>query len=145
MNTEPVVDYYDKYGIKPDDNWKVIKQKLGKESAAWSKRQSTTNEKEVLEQIEKELLEIDKAYGIFNPKNKAERENYDALLERQKQEVKQTDNQINDKKITFQDIGKGTIQEFSKDVKSALKSFNELENRLKEQRESNERKGLGDE
>lgn len=89
---EEVVDYYEKYNISPEDDWKAIKLKLSKEQRKWMKRQSTTPEMEDLVDIEKNLLGIDQALEIFNPKNEGMRENYDAMLKRMHQAKSQFEN-----------------------------------------------------
>ena len=84
--TEVVVDYYEKYGIGRNEDYKSIKEKLGKELAMWSSRAGSTSRDavEVLAEIESIVNELLDAISIFNPKYKERRAEYDAKLEQQK-------------------------------------------------------------
>ncbi|MBQ3416027.1 MAG: hypothetical protein IJH39_11980 [Clostridia bacterium] len=115
LESERVIDFYEKYGISHDEDWKNIKQKLSKESRIWMNKQSTTPDKEDLKQIEEELDIIDEALDIFNPKNEERRKEYDAKLEKQKkmenceEDIQKVNTVKEDRKmgiITLEDISK---------------------------------------
>lgn len=84
-DTIETTDFYERYGITPNDDWDKIQLKLRTELKKWMKRSSTTPNKEVLEEVYAEIDKIGQALEIFNPKNEGMRENYDVMLERSKE------------------------------------------------------------
>ena len=82
-----VIDYYEKYGIDRAEKWETIKEKLKKEQKKWINRSSSTNEKEVLEEICQHIDEISKVFVLLKPGNEEKRKQYDVMLERQKKQV----------------------------------------------------------
>lgn len=82
-----VIDYYEKYGIDRAEKWETIKEKLKKEQRKWMKRSSSTNEKEVLEEIFQHIDEISEVLALFKPGNEEKRKQYDVILEQQKKQV----------------------------------------------------------
>lgn len=84
--TDVVVDYYKKYGIGRNEDYKSIKGRLGKELATWSSKAGSTSRDavEVLAEIDMHINELRDAILIFNPKYKERRAEYDAKLEQQK-------------------------------------------------------------
>jgi hypothetical protein len=82
--TDVVVDYYEKYGIGRNEDYKSIKERLGKEQRDWMNRQSATNNEETLAEIKSIIDEIGDAIILFKPGNEEKRAEYDAKLEQQK-------------------------------------------------------------
>ncbi|MBO6233030.1 MAG: hypothetical protein J6N78_03100 [Clostridia bacterium] len=101
-----VVDYYEKYGIDRDEKWETIKEKLKKEQKKWMKRSSSTNEKEVLDEVFQQIDEISEVLALFKPGNEEKRKQYDAKLDEQKQRQVSDDNVKEEKsKIGLEGIG----------------------------------------
>lgn len=101
-----VIDYYEKYGIDRDEKWEAIKEKLKKEQKKWMKRSSSTNEKEVLDEVFHHIDEISEALALFKPGNEEKRKQYDAKLDEQKQRQVSDDNVKEEKsKISLEGIG----------------------------------------
>lgn len=101
-----MIDYYEKYGIKRDDDWKTIKQNLSIKSRDLMNRQSTTPYKDTLMEINEELDQIDEALALFKPGNEEKRKQYDAKLDEQKQRQLIEDNDKEEKsKISLEGIG----------------------------------------
>lgn len=87
-----VIDYYEKYDIRRDEKWETIKDKLKKEQKKWIKRSSSTNEKEVLDEVFQHIDEISEVLDLFKPENYEKRKQYDAKLDEQKQRQVSEDN-----------------------------------------------------
>ena len=80
-----IIDYYEKYGITHNDDWKTIKKKLSRAAGIWISRSSTVDPNrpdrdKILKEIEEEVNEIWKVKQIFNPKNNELLEEYNAKL-----------------------------------------------------------------
>ena len=73
-------NFYQKYGILPTDDWDTIKGKLKQELRKWILRENATNDRQVLEEIEREQEEIHEALRLFNPKNAEKRKQYDEMI-----------------------------------------------------------------
>jgi hypothetical protein len=101
-----VIDYYEKYGIKRDDDWKTIKQNLSIKQRDLMNRQSTTPYKDTLMEINEELDQIDEALDLFKPGNEEKRKQYDAKLDEQKQrQVIENNDKEEKSKISLEGIG----------------------------------------
>ena len=94
--TDVVVDYYKKYGIGRNEDYKSIKGKLGKELATWvSKAGSTSRDAvEVLADIDMHINELRDAIILFKPGNEEKRAEYDAKLEQQKKREEVNDDNV---------------------------------------------------
>lgn len=101
-----IIDYYEKYGIDRDEKWEAIKEKLKKEQKKWMKRSSSTNEKEVLDEVFQHIDEISEVLNLFKPGNKEKRKQYDTMLEQQKREqVDDNDKEEKTEKQSKLDLG----------------------------------------
>lgn len=79
-NVEKLMDYYKSYDLDRSWDESALKKALGKHQRILMSRQSTTNDKEQLEQIEKELDNLDKAIRTLG--RKESRKKYDAELDK---------------------------------------------------------------
>ena len=90
-----VVDYYEKYGIEQEDDWKTIKKKLSRAMGVWLSRSSSvdanrSDSNQIFKRIEEEENEIMEVRRIFDPKNSKLLEDYNARLsESRKRKEKQ--------------------------------------------------------
>lgn len=84
---EHIVDYYEKYGINPEDDIEAINKQLRKIQRKWINRQNSTDpsQKETFQMIEQELTQLDVAMQIFDSKNPGAKAKYDERLRRQKE------------------------------------------------------------
>ena len=79
-----MIDYYEKYGIDRNEDPKAIKEKLRLEQRHWFKRQSTTQDEKVLEDVVQHINELDEILALYKSGHEEERRKYDAELDKQR-------------------------------------------------------------
>lgn len=109
---EEIVDYYEKYGISHNEDWTTIRPKLKELSKTWMKRQSTSKNGDILEEINRELDQIDEALRIFDPKNKKLLEDYNNKLKRSNHKKNKAGESLEKSTLkSVQELGMETLEE----------------------------------